>query len=58
MQLQHSAAAMAAGNINWPSITTTMKDEIGTCSGDPTKKLKILPESKADHGKSIAKGCN
>ena len=48
----------AAGNINWPSITTTMKDEIGTCSGDPTKKLKILPKSKADHGKSIAKGCN
>ena len=23
---------------NWPSITTTMKDEIGTCFGDATKK--------------------
>ena len=30
MQLQHSAAAMAAGDQNWPSIPTTMKDEIKT----------------------------
>ena len=61
MQLQHTVAAMATGDQNRPSVTTTMKDEIGTCSGDATKKktkLKILPESKADCGKSIANGCN
>ena len=36
---------MATGDQNQPSITTTMKYEIGTCSGYATKKLKILPES-------------
>ena len=40
MQLQHSAAAMAAGDQNQPTFPTTMKDEIKTYmySGDATKK--------------------
>ena len=47
MQLQHSAAAMAAGDQNRPSIPTTMKDEIKTYmySGDATKKS---PSGKND----------
>ena len=31
-------AAVATGNQNQLSIPTTMKGEIGTCSGDATKK--------------------